>query len=144
MENIKEKLDSGYQIINVIMTESSFSRIPHIDFQGKQITNDINVDINHSISDDMITTELAVVFSVKNPSGSLANAKTRMVGVFKVLGNPELSKEIFATVNAPAIIYPFIREHICNLSLKGGLGSIFIPPLNFTKKKDANPKSVPA
>lgn len=29
-------------------------------------------------------------------------------------------------------MFPYIREHITALSLKAGLGSIILPPINFT------------
>ncbi|MDR1097091.1 MAG: protein-export chaperone SecB [Tannerella sp.] len=30
-------------------------------------------------------------------------------------------------------MFPYIREHITNISLKGGIGAIILPPVNFTK-----------
>jgi preprotein translocase subunit SecB len=130
-----EKLESGYQIVNVVMVESLFTRISKINFGDKDILSNLDVDVIHNITDDVITTDVTAHFSLVSKNETLATSKTRMVGVFKTVGSPQLSKEKFATINAPAIIYPFIREHVSSLSLKGALGQVLIPPLNFTRKK---------
>jgi preprotein translocase subunit SecB len=46
-----------------------------------------------------------------------------------------LNLDQFGHVNAAAIIYPYIREHLSNLSAKAGLGLIFLPPVNFAKNE---------
>lgn len=57
-----------------------------------------------------------------------------MVGVFKRIGDSELiDNEQFGRINGAAIIFPFVREHIANIALKAGLGSLILPPVNFTK-----------
>lgn len=57
-----------------------------------------------------------------------------MIGVFERNGNSQISTdEEFGRVNGAAIIFPFVREHIANIALKAGLGSIILPPVNFTK-----------
>jgi preprotein translocase subunit SecB len=54
--------------------------------------------------------------------------------IFERTGESPLTDfEEFGKVNGAAIIFPFIREHIMNMSLKGGIGAVILPPLNFTK-----------
>ena len=56
------------------------------------------------------------------------------VGVFKRNGDSQiLDNEQFGRINGAAIIFPFVREHIANIALKAGLGSVILPPVNFTK-----------
>ena len=58
----------------------------------------------------------------------------KMVGVFKKEGESDIkSDEDFGRINGAAIVFPFVREHIANMALKGGLGTVLIPPVNFTK-----------
>ena len=57
-----------------------------------------------------------------------------MVGIFECIGESQLKDyEKFGKINGAAIIFPYIREHITNLSMKAGLGPIILPPVNFTK-----------
>lgn len=39
----------------------------------------------------------------------------------------------FADINGPAIIFPFLREHLASMSLKAGIPPIMLPPINFIK-----------
>ncbi|MEO6404545.1 MAG: protein-export chaperone SecB [Ferruginibacter sp.] len=55
----------------------------------------------------------------------------KMMGLFEKTGDPLLTEEAFKKVNAPAIIYPFIREHLHNICLKGGIASVLLPTVNF-------------
>jgi preprotein translocase subunit SecB len=53
-------------------------------------------------------------------------------GIFSCESGTDESNEIFANINGPAIIYPFIREYMANLAMKGGI-TLFLPPVNFIK-----------
>jgi preprotein translocase subunit SecB len=68
--------------------------------------------------------------------------KVKMVGIFECIGETELHDfEEFGRINGSAIIFPYIREHIANVSLKAGIGAIILPPINFTKNKSGNRKT---
>jgi preprotein translocase subunit SecB len=53
-------------------------------------------------------------------------------GEFRYENNEEinLDMESFLNSNAPAIIYPFIRSHISNLTIQAGMPAIVLPILN--------------
>jgi preprotein translocase subunit SecB len=52
-------------------------------------------------------------------------------GNFEKFGDSELPFDDFVAVNAPAILYPYLREHITSLSIKAGLPAIVLEPMNF-------------
>lgn len=60
----------------------------------------------------------------------------KMVGIFEKIGDSTLNPEDFGKVNGAAIIFPYIREQLTNLSAKAGIGLIILPPFNFTKKSN--------
>lgn len=134
----QDKLESGYQILNILMVENSFARQPNIDFVENNISNQLDVDSNHHFIDDLIIVECKIKFSISRGADVLADFNAKMVGSFKQIGSPELKKEDFASVNAPAIIYPYMREFISSIALRSGLGGVFIPPLNFIRRKKAS------
>ena len=61
------------------------------------------------------------------------SARIGMVGIFEKIGDNPLNMEEFGRVNGAAIIFPYIREQLTNLSAKAGIGLIVLPPFNFTK-----------
>lgn len=128
--NNMQKTSSGFAIKNIILTESSFTRINNVIF--KDAKTDINIDVNVSVEDVNIIVEETV--DVVNKYNETEQMKTRvkMVGIFEVIGESQLKdlKE-FGRINGAAIIFPFIREHITSLSQKGGMGNIILPPVNF-------------
>ena len=58
-----------------------------------------------------------------------------MVGIFEcpTETDVQLSIENFSKVNAPAIIFPFVREHLASVSMKAGINPILLPAVNFVK-----------
>ena len=47
----------------------------------------------------------------------------------------KFKESAFATVNAPAIAYPFLRAFVMNFFVSSGYSAIVLPSINFTKYK---------
>ncbi len=121
-----------YEIISVILLESSFKRVAQISFP---IENpELDIEVQPAANADEIHVGVALLFKAKKNEVVEIDAQIKMVGIFKIASDtPELDKNTFAKINAPAIIFPFIREHLASLSLKAGVPPILIPPINFVK-----------
>ncbi|NLX73472.1 MAG: hypothetical protein GXY94_09245 [Bacteroidales bacterium] len=131
----QDKLESGFQINNMILLESSFKRINNVSF-GDNIGNDLSINVDVNVKDKTIIVAEEVSVVQKFQETEQVNIKVKMVGIFDVIGNSTITDlNEFGRVNGAAIIFPYIREHITNLSLKGGIGPILLPPVNFTKLK---------
>jgi preprotein translocase subunit SecB len=127
-------MESGFRINNILLTESDFSRISNVVFKDAQ--NNISINVNVSTNDKNISVEETVTFVQMNNNIEQVNIKVTMVGIFECIGTSEIKEmDSFGRINGASIIFPFIREHIANLSLKAGLGNVIIPPVNFTKLK---------
>ncbi len=48
----------------------------------------------------------------------------------------EFKKSPFIKINAPAIAFPFVRSYINTLVSSSGLGTFFLPAINFAKLAD--------
>ena len=132
MENTN-KLYSGFQIRSLILTESSFSRINNVVFE-EGVDNNFNIDIDVAVNGKIINVSEEVTLVQKFQDLEQVKVKVRMVGVFECVGNSQIVNfDEFGRVNGAAIIFPYIREHITNISLKAGIGAIILPPVNFTK-----------
>jgi len=138
--NINQKTESGFQINNLILVESLFSRINNVVFEDN-IINDFNINVEVAVNEKVITVAEEATLVQKFQNIEQVKIRVRMVGIFESVGdNPLMDFEEFGRVNAAAIIFPYIREHITNLSLKAGIGAIFLPTVNFTKLDKAGDK----
>lgn len=133
MEN--NKLESGFKIINLLLVDSHFSRINNVQF-GKDAKNDVNINTEVSVNGNLITVAEEVTLVQKFNGIEQVNIKVKMIGIFESIGESIIRDfEEFGKVNGAAIIFPYIREHITNITLKSGIGAIILPPVNFTKNK---------
>lgn len=123
---------SGFAIQNIILTESTFTRINNAVFEG--VENAMNINVNVSVKSPAINVEETVDFVQKYQGKEQMKIRVKMVGLFQMVGESQIKDlEAFGRINGAAIIFPYIREHITNVSLKGGMGTIILPPVNFTK-----------
>ena len=130
----KNKLESGFKIINLLLVESTFTREPVVTFDQEKTANSVNVDVNVQIKESTVFVTETLDYSQKLGEIIEVTAKIKMVGIFEKFGESPLNLEEFGKVNGAAIIFPYIREHLTGLSSKAGIGLIILPPFNFTNK----------
>lgn len=135
MENNKNNLESGFKINNLLLLESTFSRVINVTFDNPEVVQNIDVDVNVSVNENTVVVTEEIKYNQTFNEIQEVSAIIKMVGVFEKFGNSELDLENFGNINGAAIIFPYIREHLTNLTSKAGLGLIIIPPFNFTKKE---------
>ncbi len=125
---------SGYKVVNVLLLESSFTREIEIDIK---IIHDIDnkIQLEHaayeSTPDQKFGVTLSLKFEGAQNEKNICSANIKMLGIFEKYGEPPLEEEKFKSINAPAIIYPFIREHLYNICLKSGIANVLLPTINF-------------
>jgi preprotein translocase subunit SecB len=136
MEEEKKNIESGFRIHNILLVESNFSRIETVAFNNPEIKQNVNIDgaVNINPENNMISVKQTLHYSQEFNGIEQVSAKISMIGVFEKYGDSPLDLEQFGHVNGAAIVYPYIREHLSNLSAKAGLGLIFLSPVNLTKK----------
>lgn len=135
MEN-KDNLESGFQIKNIILIESIFNRISNVSF-GEDVVNDLNINVKVGVVNNLINVEEEVTLNQKFQDKNQVTIKVKMIGVFEKIGDSPIEDlNEFGRINGAAIIFPFIREIITNITLKGGIGPIILSPVNFAKLKD--------
>lgn len=129
--NQNQNTSSGFAIQNIILTESNFSRINNAVFED--VENNLNINVNVSVNAPTITVEETVDLTQSHKGNEQMKIRVKMVGIFQVVGESQIKDlESFGRINGASIIFPYIREHITNITQKGGMGAIFLPPVNFT------------
>lgn len=127
------EVNKTYKLISLTLVESNFSRESKIDFSDTEIKNSVDIDVQHTIIDDEIVIDLVVKLIGKLKRSKLFAFTTKYVGKFEKGDENILPVEKFVEANGPAIMYPFVREHIATTSLKAGMNPILLPPVNFIK-----------
>jgi preprotein translocase subunit SecB len=117
----------GITIKSIILAESHFQRKPVIPDDTRF---DVNFEVQNSINEDNTNLSCMVTATLNKP-GDPVFLKVVYVGVFTVNDEPNMDLEEFGKVNAPAILFPYVREEIHNRTMKGSLPRRFIlQPLN--------------
>lgn len=93
----------------------------------------INVKETSQINDE--NTNLFRTVFVVDIVGTLKKVTLQInaIGYFELVGEiTDQVKQNFLTISAPAIVYPYVRTFISNLTLQSGIGPVLLPPMNFS------------
>lgn len=123
-----------YKILSITLLSFQLKDENIQDIQQYQDSNKINYDIalghNHSISDNNIFVILNCNINIKIENTTFRQIECSYIGHFKVENPdkfPQLSPQIFAEKNAPAIIYPYLRQFINYITYQMGLPPLTLP-----------------
>ena len=122
----------GISIENVFLKELHFIRKNAIP-QKPELTMSFEYDISISPAKDKLNYELTCKIQDEK---ELFNVQCTMIGLFSVIaGNENMDLADFSRLNAPALIFPYIRETIASTSIKAGIPPVIIPPINLNAVK---------
>lgn len=131
-KNSAIRLDSAY------LSSSRFDRPPEY-FQSQEEKLDLNISISKDVPEDnKLISKLSVGVTLHNESGKHHLSSIEMTGIFSYTDDMKMSIEAFANINAPAILYPFIREHLATLAAKADMKRMLLPPFNFVAFYEQN------
>lgn len=123
---------SGYKIEHIFLMDSNFHREADIDFDTQNIKNELDIKVEPlPTENNQFFVALVLTLKATQAERTVFDVFVRMGGLFSKHGEPALSEDSFKSINAPAIIFPFVREHVSSTALKAGLGPVLLPPVNF-------------
>lgn len=133
-------MNPTFQISEIHLLESQFKRKENIDFNTLSIKNKVSIETGHHYHESTNTLDITVLlnFSAGIGSQKFISSKIKMIGYFSCGEGAELSVDQFALANGPAIMFPFLREHLASTSLKSGIRPIILPAVNFIKLRAEN------
>ena len=84
-----------------------------------------------NISDEL--TEVVLTVTVTTMIGDKAAylVEIHVAGIFHIKGFPREVIEHMAATVCPNILFPFAREHVCDLVTRGGFPQLLLAPVNF-------------
>jgi preprotein translocase subunit SecB len=127
---VTEKTKSSFQLISISLRKSLFEIAKPEetldDFEiGIGIEKKVGIENNKEL-------ECAVTTTLSVKDRDAFNLSVTMVGKFIVRGEFDFDTNDFLNMNAPSIIYPYIRQHVRTLSLESGMiKPIILPVINF-------------
>lgn len=127
----------AYNLKKMTLVVSQFE-IPGPDFEPEEnLDLGINIDNTEVNSDKEFDVKLGIV--LRDPDTKNEFIHVSYVGRFQLLREQaEINLKDFSQVNAPAIIYPYIRQHVRALSLEAGFSQpIILPIINFVELRRA-------
>lgn len=100
----------------------------------KQVNPEINQDISLSttkLATDNYEVELTLTVTVKDGEDTIYLIEVHQGGIFAIQGieGPQLA-QLLNTI-CPSTLFPYVREAIDSVVIKGSFPALMIPPVNF-------------
>ena len=123
-----------FSIQKVFMKDCSFEAPSAIEmFQGEW-KPEVQVDLQtagNEVSQDIQEAVLSLTVTAKNTDKTAFIAEVKMAGIFVIKQYPkDQLKMILATV-CPNILFPYAREVVSDLIVRGGFPTLYLNPVNF-------------
>ncbi|MFM8453901.1 MAG: protein-export chaperone SecB [Gammaproteobacteria bacterium] len=135
-ENTQQPNNHGtFSIHNLYIKDVSFEapNSPFIFQDNWQPKVDFDFGLDHESLKEQELYEVTLSFTVtvKNADKTAFLVEAKQAGVFQITNfKPNEIEEIISTT-CPTILFPYVRELISGLVIKGGFPSLLIPPVNF-------------
>lgn len=130
-----ENTSSGSLAIHKIYIKDVSFETPHSPgiFQ-EQWRPAVNMDISNAakaLEDDYYEVVLTVTVTVKSSEKTVYLAEIQQAGIFHITGfSDEVIDQVTGT-SCPNILFPFAREMISDLVVRGGFSQLLLAPVNF-------------
>ncbi len=125
-----EKIKSKLNFVEFIVPKFLFDRV-----EVKEEDKTFEIIPSASIDRSKNEFNIAVEVIIKDSDNDFI-IKMVGVGIFLFESVEDKNLEDFISLNAPAIIFPYIRAFIANMTAQTGFGTINLPTLNLSSFKE--------
>lgn len=119
--------DMSFESPMSVMERSAGQSKPKID-------QEINTKVN-KINDEIFEVVLQLTVTVKLPTESEEKvaflAEVHQAGLFQLKGIPEAHVQRLLLASCPNILFPYARESVDSMAIKGGFPPVSLPHINF-------------
>ncbi len=131
-----EKQKQKFEIRKVYVKDMSFESpmAPEIFRQGSTSPAvDVQLNVGHeSLGDDMYESVLTVTVTGRLEDKHAFLAEVQQAGVYEISGiDPDKALVAALEVACPNMLFPFAREAINDLIVRGGFPQLLLSPMNF-------------
>lgn len=123
-----------FELKHIYVKDISFEspRSPEI-FQ-KEWEPKVSIDLStqaQNLSEQAYEVSLMVTVTAKADDKEAYIAEAKQAGIFMVRNFSKDQLDHFLNVYCPNLLYPYIRETLSNLIIKGGFAPLYLAPVNF-------------
>jgi len=124
-------------IKNIFMTELNFVRSPNV---PDKINYTYTINVGANVDKETNLSNVMVKLEILEKEQKSLKIVCCMVGVFDLTNAKEMPVSIndFLYVNAPAIIFPYLREIVSNMTLRAGIKPLIVPTFDFKEMREKN------
>ncbi|MBY0560652.1 protein-export chaperone SecB [Hyphomicrobium sp.] len=99
---------------------------------GDQPTLKVEVNVGaQKMEDDLFETSIEFKATATNNIGTIYVIETVYAGLLKIESMPEGALEPFLLISAPAMIFPFLRRLVADVTREGGFPPLLLDPIDF-------------
>jgi preprotein translocase subunit SecB len=94
----------------------------------------IQVDIGANVtrmSEKVFESAIQFKAHARNSAGVIYDLELTYAGLFQIENIPDQALELFLLVNCPALLFPYLRRLVADLSREGGFPSLNLDPVDF-------------
>ena len=135
-ENNQAQADDGphFGIVRIYLKDVSFETPNSPEVFGQDFKPDVNLQLNTSVNKldgDLFEVVLNVTVTSKQGDKTGFLVEVQQAGIFELKGYDEAQKGPVLGAYCPNTLYPFAREAISDLVVKGGFPQLLLSPINF-------------
>lgn len=95
-----------------------------------QVGQELSTEVN-KLDEDHFEVVLTVTITVKHGDETVYLIEAHQAGIFLVKGLEKRQMAQAINVLCPATLYPYVREVVDNVVIKGSFPALMLPPVNF-------------
>lgn len=133
---MKKPETAKFQFSNFVVRESRFVLIERGDYEFS-----FEFKPSGKVYPTLGQFELYLDLEVREKN-DLVKIDIKTVSFFGFEGEANLGDNKFFTLNAPAIVYPYIRAYISTLTAQSGIGVIIMPAMNLMPLEEILKKNI--
>lgn len=120
---------SGFRFLKYRVIDS----VMHIKGEvGNTFSLNLDLDVAMNSEDNPSVSDLRMKLIVKDSSDNFF-VDVLLIGYFEAANCDVEQRQTFMCMNAPAILFPYLRSYISTLTAQAGLSPVIIPTINLVK-----------
>lgn len=124
----------GFSIEKVYVKDASLEIPNSPEIFTERTQPEINVELGNSggkVEDGIYEVALKVTVTAKIEDKTAFLVEVTQAGIFSIRNVPEENLEMILGITCPNILFPYAREAVSDLVVRGGFPSVLLNPINF-------------
>ncbi|MBI2994336.1 MAG: protein-export chaperone SecB [Gammaproteobacteria bacterium] len=123
-----------FGIQKIYVKDLSFETPNSPDTFQKEWNPSVNMDVANTarpLSDKLFEVVLSVTVTVRFAETTVYLTEVQQAGIFHIEGFPKAAVNRILATLCPNILFPFAREVVADLAMRGGFPQLLLAPMNF-------------